>query len=87
MNTRFGRVEFIQGKNFGRYPYCHSVLIRGDQRVLIDPGSNREFLKELVEHGGVDAVWLSHVHEDHFKDLDLFPDCELWAPIQGARSL
>ncbi|MGB9618693.1 MAG: MBL fold metallo-hydrolase [Desulfomonilaceae bacterium] len=87
MNTRFGPVEFIPGKNFGRYPFCHSLFIRGDLKVVVDPGSDRKRLKDLIEHDGIDCVWLSHTHEDHFKDLDLFADCELWAPLHGAQSL
>lgn len=87
MKTRFGLVEFIPGKNLGRYPFCHSLLIEGEARVLLDPGSNRQVLKALAEHRAVDCVWLSHTHEDHFKDLDLFSSCELWTPLQGARSL
>ncbi len=87
MNVRFGPLEFIPGHNFGRYPFCNSLFIEGERRVLVDPGSNRGILKALAEQHRVDCVWLSHTHEDHFKDLDLFYDNELWAPLQGARSL
>ena len=87
MKTIFGPLEFIPGHNFGRYPFCHSLLIKGKRSVLLDPGSNRKLLVALAQQGRVDCVWLSHTHEDHFKDLDLFSHCELWAPLRGARSL
>jgi len=39
---------------------------------LIDPGSDRERLIQLRDDPGVEAVWLTHWHEDHLMHLDLF---------------
>jgi hydroxyacylglutathione hydrolase len=77
MEQTFGPIRFIPGTNSGRYPHCHSLYIEADQKVLVDPASDRERLIELRDGPGVDAVWLSHWHEDHFKDLDLFDGIEL----------
>jgi glyoxylase-like metal-dependent hydrolase (beta-lactamase superfamily II) len=87
MKKDFGPIEFIPGKNFGRYPFCHSVYVQADIKVIVDPGSDRDHLRDVASKKGIDCVWLSHAHEDHFKDLDLFMDCALWAPQKGARSL
>lgn len=87
MEIRFGPLLFIGGKNSGRYPCCHSVFVDGNSKILIDPGSDRERLCQLRENPGVDTVWLSHAHEDHFKDLDLFEDSELWIAESDACSL
>ena len=73
---RFGPIRFIPGINRGKYPYCHSLYIEG-AKILIDPASDRERLKKLRDEEGVEQVWLSHWHEDHFKDLDLFDDLPL----------
>ncbi len=67
---------FIPGKNRGRYPHCHSLYV-AEAGVLIDPASDRDRLKRLRQEQGVNQVWLSHWHEDHFKDLDLFDDLPL----------
>ncbi len=75
---RFGPVLLIPGDNSGRYPFCHSLYIEGKTRVIIDPASNREHLTEIKNGPGVDQVWLTHYHEDHFTHLDLFSDTELW---------
>jgi glyoxylase-like metal-dependent hydrolase (beta-lactamase superfamily II) len=72
----FGPVRFIPGPNRGKYPYCHSIYVEG-ARILIDPAADRERLKRLRAEEGVDAVWLSHWHEDHFMHLDLFDDLPL----------
>ncbi len=72
----FGPVRFIPGPQRGKYPYCHSVYVEG-ARILIDPAADRERLKRLRAEEGVDAVWLSHWHEDHFMHLDLFDDLPL----------
>jgi glyoxylase-like metal-dependent hydrolase (beta-lactamase superfamily II) len=76
---RFGPITLLPGPNRGRYPYCHSLYIQGHTRVLIDPGSDRDRLAAIRENPGVDEVWLSHFHEDHFLHLDLFDDLPLFA--------
>lgn len=74
---RFGPIRFIPGENRGRYPFCNSVYIEG-AGVLIDPASDRDRLKQIRDEDGVDMVWLSHWHEDHFMHLDLFDDRPMW---------
>ncbi len=68
-----GPIQFIPGKNQGRYPCCNSVYIE-EAGILIDPASDRKTLIELRDTRGVRQVWLSHWHEDHFVHLDLFED-------------
>ncbi|MBC2735387.1 MAG: MBL fold metallo-hydrolase [Desulfobacteraceae bacterium] len=72
----FGPVRFLPGPNNGKYPYCHSVFIEG-AGILIDPSSDRQRLEALRDTHDVNAVWLSHWHEDHFMHLDLFDDVPL----------
>lgn len=73
----FGPVRFIPGPRQGKVPYCNSVYIEG-AGVLIDPAGDRERFLRLRDDEGVRQVWLTHWHEDHFIDLDLFEDAELW---------
>jgi len=87
MEQTFGPIRFIPGSNSGRYPHCHSLYIEAGLKVLVDPASDRKRLAELRDGPGVDAVWLSHWHEDHFKDLDLFDDKELWISAEDAPPL
>ena len=87
MENRFGPIEFIPGKNSGRYPYCHSVYVQADLKVLIDPASDRDRIAALLTEPGIDAVWLSHWHEDHFKYLYLFDKQEMWISEPDAPPL
>ena len=82
----FGPVWFIPGENRGKYPFCHSVFINGPG-ILIDPASNRERLKALRREQDVRQIWLSHWHEDHIKDLDLFDDLPLFISEADAPPL
>jgi hydroxyacylglutathione hydrolase len=82
----YGPVLFIPGENRGRYPNCHSVYIEGN-KILIDPASDRERLIQLKENPGVEAVWLTHWHEDHFMHLDLFDDIPIFVSEQDAPPL
>ena len=78
MNVQFGRIRFIRGDNNGRYPFNHSLYMEGENtRVIIDPSSSLQKLADLKQKDGVDQVWLSHWHEDHFRYLNLFADCPL----------
>jgi hydroxyacylglutathione hydrolase len=87
MDVKLGPITLIVGENSGKYPYCHSLYIDAEKKVLIDPASDRERLMELRDSPGVDAVWLTHYHEDHFMHLDLFEDKELWISEGDAPAL
>jgi hydroxyacylglutathione hydrolase len=87
MEQTFGPIRFIPGTNSGKYPHCHSLYIEAQSKILIDPASDRSRLMELREGPGVDVIWLSHWHEDHFKDLDLFDDKDLWISEADAPPL
>jgi hydroxyacylglutathione hydrolase len=82
----FGPVRFLPGKKKGKYPYCHSLYIEGS-KILVDPASDRERLVRLKDESGVEIVWLSHWHEDHIADLDLFDDVPLWMSEADAPPL
>lgn len=92
MEKHFGPIWFLPGKNRGRYPHCHSLFLP-DPGILIDPASNRDRLTALRAQEKVRAIWLSHWHEDHFKDLDLFDDLPLYVsredafPLSGMENL
>lgn len=71
-DRQFGRIRFVCGENGGKYPFNHSLYLRGDRsRVIIDPACSLEKLTRLKDEG-VDCVWLSHWHEDHIRYIDLF---------------
>ena len=65
----FWPIRFIPGENHGKYPFCHSVYIEGEG-ILIDPGSDRKRLVQIRENYGIEAVWLTHWHEDHLMHLE-----------------
>jgi hydroxyacylglutathione hydrolase len=82
----FGPIWFIPGENNGKYPFCHSIYIEG-AGILIDPASDRRRLEVIRDRHGVNAVWLSHWHEDHFMYLDLFENVPLWISRADAPPL
>jgi glyoxylase-like metal-dependent hydrolase (beta-lactamase superfamily II) len=84
MERRFGPLLFIRGKNSGKYPHCHSLFVEAGARVVIDPASDEERLRRLRTDPGVDCVWLSHWHEDHFTHLNVFEGIDVWIPAADA---
>lgn len=87
MEQRFGPVLFVPGDNRGNYPNCNSLYVEGAVKILIDPSSNRDRLGQLCDTPGVDAVLLSHWHEDHLMHLDLFEEKPLWMCAADAEPL
>jgi len=78
MNIELGKVRFIRGESGGKYPFNHSVYLKGDDcRVVIDPSCGFQKMKDLKHQKGVDQVWLSHWHEDHMAFLYLFENSTL----------
>ena len=75
---RFGSIIFIPGSAGARYPHCNSLFIDDEVTVLIDPGSDEAFLKDLALQRRVDVLLDTHYHEDHTAFNHLFPDAALW---------
>lgn len=82
----FGPIRFIPGSNGGHYPNCHSVFVEG-ANVLIDPGADRKVLKALRQEKNINQIWLTHWHEDHILNLDLFDDVPLYTSRAAAGPL
>jgi glyoxylase-like metal-dependent hydrolase (beta-lactamase superfamily II) len=82
-------VSVLSGPANGAYPSGNTLLVRGaSETVIIDPSVT------VVEFGGVpadvDAVVISHSHEDHLAGNGLFPDARVHIhhdDLPGARSL
>ncbi|MFT4126000.1 MAG: MBL fold metallo-hydrolase [Gordonia sp. (in: high G+C Gram-positive bacteria)] len=69
----YGNVTVLRADNGGVLPYGNSVLVRGsDRNLLVDPSLS---VQEAVLAGTdlpVDAVLVSHAHEDHIGGLRFF---------------
>ena len=76
----FGPIKFIPGKKGGRYPYCHSLILKGEETWVVDPSSDKDFLRRLAQSRRVTAVFISHFHEDHQKYNYLFPQARFYVP-------
>ncbi len=79
-----GHTTALLGVDDGKYPDANGLLVVGDERtVLIEPtlGVRRRIeAGDLAGHRPeeIDAVLLSHVHEDHVPALPLLPDADCW---------
>ncbi|MBU7015962.1 MAG: MBL fold metallo-hydrolase [Theionarchaea archaeon] len=70
-------IALIKGKNNGRFPFSHSILIEDDVTALIDTGCGIETLKSLKS---ADIIVNSHSHPDHTAGNWIFPECPLIVP-------
>jgi glyoxylase-like metal-dependent hydrolase (beta-lactamase superfamily II) len=73
-------IFFVEGKSNGRFPFCHSVLIRDRITALIETGCGRDVLKEIDKEFSPDMVVYSHAHPDHCAGSSFFPAEKLWGP-------
>lgn len=77
----------MPGSRGGRYPYCHSLILSGDETWVVDPASDKDFLARLARTGKVTRVFLSHFHEDHLKYASFFRGAAVQAPFQEMAAL
>jgi len=59
----------------------NAFLVEGERDVLVDAGNDEVVLERLREHGGLDAVVLTHTHADHVGMLNGIVDefgVEVW---------
>jgi glyoxylase-like metal-dependent hydrolase (beta-lactamase superfamily II) len=82
----FGPFTFIPGRKGGRYPYCHSLVIEGDETWVVDPAADKDHLGRLAGTRRVTGVFISHFHEDHQKYNYLFPQARFYVPAQEAEA-
>jgi len=87
MKKRWGNLKLIEGENRGRYPFCHTLFWDGDSKVLIDPGCGRDKILEIADNCDLDAILLSHYHEDHFGWMSVFPDADLYIHAEDAPAI
>jgi len=55
----------------------------GDKKILVDPGTSKQKLLDALEALHVKAedisfIYLSHYHPDHFLNIKLFPDLDVY---------
>jgi len=73
---------FVQAAGNGRFPYCHSLALDGDRRILIDAGYGTDQTIASCNGWRPDTVYVSHAHPDHVATLWTFADAEIWSPVQ-----
>lgn len=69
----------------GSYTACPtSTLIETEnKKILVDPGTNAKKLLEALEKNNltvkdISFIYLSHYHPDHFLNIRLFPDIDIY---------
>jgi glyoxylase-like metal-dependent hydrolase (beta-lactamase superfamily II) len=73
-------IFLVNGKNKGRFPNSHSILILDKENVLIDTGCGIDTLKQLREKYRIDQVINSHTHPDHSAGNWIFKNKPIYVP-------
>lgn len=60
-----------------------TLIDTGDKKILVDPGTNKEklfdaFRKHSLLIEDIAFIYLSHYHPDHFLNIRLFPDVDIY---------
>lgn len=67
----------MPGEEKSRFPYCTSIFINDDVKVLIDPGAGNRPLQKLKNEVDIDMVINTHYHFDHISYNYLFEDSRI----------
>ncbi|MFX1505184.1 MAG: MBL fold metallo-hydrolase [Promethearchaeota archaeon] len=80
-------IHLVEGKNNGRFPFSHSILIFSNSKetILIDTGCGIEILQNLKKKYLINRIINSHTHPDHSAGNWVFEaDVEsIEVPLQG----
>lgn len=83
-------IHLVQGKNNGKFPFSHSILIFNGSKetILIDTGCGIKNLQTLKEKFQINCVINSHTHPDHSAGNWLFQNNteEIIVPIEGFKT-
>jgi len=74
----FGKIKIIPGRNAGRFPFCNSLFIDDDVKVIIDPGSGYQSLVDINSRSPVDLVLNTHFHFDHIAYNYIFDRAKIY---------
>ncbi len=83
LETITDRIALVHGTNEGVFPYSHSILIMGDEIVLIDTGCGIGNLRQLRAGHHIDYVINSHTHPDHSAGNWVFEGVPIFVPEEG----
>jgi glyoxylase-like metal-dependent hydrolase (beta-lactamase superfamily II) len=83
VETITNNLFLIEGKNKGRFPYSHSILIAGINVVLIDTGCGIDTLRQLKREYEPDYIINSHTHPDHSAGNWIFGEKPIYVPEEG----
>ncbi|MFX0086416.1 MAG: MBL fold metallo-hydrolase [Candidatus Hodarchaeota archaeon] len=80
-------IYLVKGKNNGKFPFSHSILIFNNQKeaILIDTGCGIEKLHLLKKSYHIYRIINSHTHPDHSAGNWIFQDDvkSIEVPLQG----
>ena len=72
--AQIGEVEFIWAKNSKEFLFANSILIHGDEPIIIDPSASFTYCDQLAKRRYVKTVLNTHYHADHRALNHLFLD-------------
>lgn len=71
-SSRIGDVEFIWARNSKEFLFSNSILIHGDQPIIVDPSASFTYIENLAKAHYVRTVFNTHYHGDHRSLNQLF---------------
>lgn len=77
-NIDFGKIKVMQGQNNGRFPFCNSILINDNVKVVIDPGAGKDLMMQIKDHVDIDLVINTHFHFDHIAYNYIFDQSKIY---------
>ena len=78
-STRVGDVEFIWARNSKEFLFSNSILVHGDNPVIIDPSASFTYIEQIAQSGQVKTVLNTHYHGDHRSLNQLFGQKAIYA--------
>jgi len=85
--ARIGDVELIWARNSKEFLFSNSILVHGDEPIIVDPSANFSYISQLAESHIVKTVLNTHYHGDHRSLNHLFKDVVFSSHEDDAKAI
>ncbi|MFX1450042.1 MAG: MBL fold metallo-hydrolase [Promethearchaeota archaeon] len=73
-----GHLKLLSEKKYSKFPACRTIFIDDKTKIIIDPGTNENILRNILKNNTIDIVLNTHYHFDHICNNFLFKKSKIF---------
>ena len=77
MAPEFNPIHLLEGPHHSHFPWCRTLFINDDEKVIVDPGADIRALTQVNNTYHISRVFNTHYHFDHIRGNSIFPNSQI----------